>query len=100
MSLCKVCLSAMRPTHRVDMSQQLLPPSAEADADAEPIALPTELDSTPSKLVFLYLRTAGECTVDELQSALDMKKISLFPLLKNLSKKGLVERDGESYSTA
>jgi DNA-binding MarR family transcriptional regulator len=82
------------------MSQQLLTRTAEAEPDAEPIALPAELDSAPSKLVFLYLRTAGECTVDELQSALDMKKISLYPLLKTLSKKGLVDRRGEAYTTA
>jgi DNA-binding MarR family transcriptional regulator len=78
------------------MSQQLLAPSAETKSTA----LPTELDSTASKLVYLYLRTADECTVDELQSALDMKKISLYPLLTSLSKKDLVDREGETYTTA
>jgi predicted transcriptional regulator len=78
------------------MSQKLLTRSA----DAEQIALPNELDSAPSKLVYLYLRTAGECTVDDLQSSLDMKKISLYPLLKSLSKQGLVDREGETYTLA
>jgi predicted transcriptional regulator len=78
------------------MSQKLLTRSA----DAKQIALPNELDSASSKLVYLYLRTAGECTVDDLQSSLDMKKISLYPLLKSLSKQGLVDRDGETYSLA
>ena len=78
------------------MSQKLLTRSA----DAKKIALPNELDSASSKLVYLYLRTAGGCTVDDLQSSLDMKKISLYPLLKTLSKQGLVDREGETYFVA
>jgi predicted transcriptional regulator len=78
------------------MSQKLLTRSA----DAKQIALPNELDSASSKLVYLYLRTAGECTVDDLQSSLDMKKISLYPLLQTLSKQDLVDREGETYSLA
>ena len=80
-------------TNQVDMTQQLLT----ANADAETVSIPTELDSTSSKLVYLYLRSAGECTVDDLQASLDMKKISLYPLLKSLSKKGLVDKSGETY---
>jgi DNA-binding IclR family transcriptional regulator len=78
------------------MAQQLLARNA---TDAT-IDLPTELDSAPSKLVYLYLRSVGDCTVDELQSSLDMKKISLYPLLDTLAKEGLVERDGETYGLA
>lgn len=75
------------------MSQQLLTRSTTSD-------LPTSLDSTASKLVYLYLDVAGECTVSDLQSSLDMQKISLYPLLKSLSKKDLVVRDGETYRLA
>jgi predicted transcriptional regulator len=82
------------------MSQQLLSRTTDAEVDADPITLPNELDSAASKLVYLYLRTEGETTVDELQSALDMKKISLYPLLRSLSKKDLVDCEGESYATA
>ncbi|WP_142856344.1 helix-turn-helix domain-containing protein [Salinigranum halophilum] len=78
------------------MTQQLLTRSA----DETTPDLPTELDSTSSKLVYLYLRAAGACTVDELQASLDMKKISLYPLLKSLSKKGLVDSEGETYRLA
>ena len=77
------------------MSQQLL-----TRTDGETTALPSELESTSSKLVYLYLRTTGECTVDDLQASLEMKKISLYPLLKSLSKKGLVNCEGETYSLA
>jgi predicted transcriptional regulator len=78
------------------MSQQLL--SRASAEQTKP--LPTELDSAASKLVYLYLRSAGESTVDELQADLDMRKISLYPLLKTLSKKGLVDREGEAYHLA
>ncbi|WP_136588702.1 helix-turn-helix domain-containing protein [Salinigranum halophilum] len=78
------------------MTQQLLTRSA----DETTPDLPTELDSTSSKLVYLYLRAAGACTVDELQASLDMKKISLYPLLKSLSKKGFVDSEGETYRLA
>ncbi|WP_318570198.1 TrmB family transcriptional regulator [Salinigranum marinum] len=77
------------------MSQQLL-----TRTDGETTTLPSELESTSSKLVYLYLRTTGECTVEDLQASLDMKKISLYPLLKSLSKKGLVDCEGETYSLA
>lgn len=79
------------------MSQQLLSRNADADAD---LTVPTELESTASKLVYLFVRTTGECTIDDLQSSLDMKKISLYPLLKSLAKKGLVEIDDGTYRPA
>jgi predicted transcriptional regulator len=78
------------------MTQQLLTRSA----DETTPELPAELDSTSSKLVYLYLRAAGACTIDELQASLDMKKISLYPLLKSLSKKDLVANEGETYRLA
>ena len=94
--MSKASLSAITPMYRVDMSQQLLTRASEETTDPS-IDLPTDLDSASSKLVYLYLRTAGECTVDDLQSSLAMKKISLYPLLKSLSKKGHVDSDGETY---
>ena len=84
------------------MSQQLLTPELESksESETETTTVPAELDSAASKLVYLYLGTAGECTVSDLQASLGMKKISLYPLLKSLSKQGLVDRDGERYSLA
>ena len=82
---------------QVAMSHQLLAPETDAETT---IDIPTELDSPASKLVYLYLETAGASTVNDLQASLDMGKISLYPLLKSLSKRGLVDRDGERYSLA
>lgn len=70
------------------------------DADATPERLPTTLDSSNSKLVYLYLRTADTATVDDLQSALDMKQLALFPVLQTLESEDLITRNGETYALA
>jgi DNA-binding MarR family transcriptional regulator len=64
--------------------------------DAPPI--PSELESPRAKLVYLFLSTYGEATVSELQSGLDMKKISLYSILSTLCERGLIDQDAESYS--
>ena len=64
---------------------------------AAELTLPDEIDSTGSKLVYLYLRAADEATIDELQSSLRMKQLALFPYLETLTSEGFVERDGERY---
>lgn len=60
--------------------------------------IPAEIESASSKLVYLYLHTAGEATVEELQSSLGMKQLALFPVLDTLSSEGLVDREGERYT--
>lgn len=62
--------------------------------------IPTEIESTGSKLVYLYLHTAGDATIEELQSSLGMKQLSLFPVLDTLSSEGLVDREGQRYTVA
>lgn len=59
--------------------------------------VPPEIDSTGSKLVYLYLHTVEQATVEELQSSLRMKQLALFPYLETLADEGLVERDGRQY---
>lgn len=62
-----------------------------------PTTFPSEL-SAESKLVYLYLHTTDGCHVDELQADLGLKKISLYPVLDSLTDRGLVRRDGMTYS--
>ncbi len=62
--------------------------------------LPSELDSTGSKLVYLYLSASGDATIDDLESTLKMKKLALYPVLDTLSAAGLVEREGETFTAA
>ena len=68
---------------------------------AEPTTIdqmPAELDSSNSKLVYLYLETVEEVTISELQSTLDMQQLALFPTLDTLEGEGLIERDGEAFT--
>ena len=61
-------------------------------------SIPSELESPRAKLVYLFLSTHGEATVSELQSGLDMKKISLYSILSTLCERGLIDQDAESYA--
>ena len=62
--------------------------------------MPAELDSSNSKLVYLYLKTVEEASITDLRSTLDMKQLALFPVLKTLEGEGLIERDGETFTVA
>ncbi|WP_410767136.1 TrmB family transcriptional regulator [Haloferax sp. DFSO60] len=63
-------------------------------------SLPTELNSPAAKLVYLYLTTHNGASLSELESGLSMKKISLYSILKTLSKRGLVHQQAEQYQAA
>lgn len=61
--------------------------------------VPSTIESAQSKLVYVYLATAREATVDELAAALDMRKLGLFTVLATLEAHGYVERDGPEAVT-
>ncbi|SEO72191.1 Sugar-specific transcriptional regulator TrmB [Halogranum amylolyticum] len=65
-----------------------------------PTTLPRELESPRAKLVYLYLSTHGTATLAELQEALDMKKLSLYSILRTLSDREYVSRDADRYTVA
>lgn len=71
-----------------DTQQQQLEPTG---------TVPETLDSSGVKLVYLYLRMEERATVDELQRDLDMRKGTLYSLLRTLTERGLVERTGTTY---
>ncbi|WP_336363992.1 TrmB family transcriptional regulator [Halalkalicoccus salilacus] len=62
--------------------------------------MPAALDSSNSKLVYLYLATVDEATISELQSTLEMQQLALFPTLDTLEGEGLIEREGETFTVA
>ncbi|MFC6907243.1 TrmB family transcriptional regulator [Halalkalicoccus tibetensis] len=78
------------------MSPELLTQKATATNDP----LPAELDSGNSKLVYLYLSIVEEATVDDLQAALDIQQLTLFPTLRTLEGEDLIERTGETVTIA
>ena len=71
----------------------------ESEPKAEHGSLPEELSSSTAKLVYLYLRTAGDATPDQLQSALGVRKLTLLPVLRRLEGAGLIEAVDGSYAT-
>ena len=67
---------------------------------ADRFDLPDGLTAADSKLVYLFVTVSDGATVNDLQAALDIKKISLFPVLDTLSQRGLIERIEDEYVAA
>lgn len=63
----------------------------------ESVSVPAELCSDGTKLVYLYLQVSGESTLRELNQSLEMKTISLLPILDTLVTKDLVDRQDNYY---
>ncbi|MFH5799162.1 helix-turn-helix domain-containing protein [Haladaptatus sp. DYF46] len=69
--------------------------------EATPLApMPDELDSPRAKLVYLSLATTGGATLDELQTGLDLPKITLYTIIRTLRERGLVNQEGEALTLA
>jgi predicted transcriptional regulator len=62
--------------------------------------IPTDLRSPQAKLIYLFLSMNGTTSISELQDGLNMKKISLYSILKTLEKDDVVSRNGERYALA
>jgi predicted transcriptional regulator len=67
------------------------------DADRIAIDVPDGLTATESKLVYVFLAAADGATVEELNEALGIRKISLFPVLRQLTDRDVVVREGAAY---
>jgi predicted transcriptional regulator len=59
--------------------------------------LPDQLDSSGAKLVYFYVNKTEGATIEELQDALDMKKVTLYSLLQTLTDHGLIEKTENTY---
>ena len=62
--------------------------------------VPAELDSPCSKLVYLYLATHDGATVNELNEGLDVRKLTLFSVLRSLRGRELIEEETDRYVVA
>jgi DNA-binding MarR family transcriptional regulator len=67
---------------------------------AEQFAVPDDLTAAESKLVYVAVSVSGGATIDDLQSSLNLNKITLFPVLDALSERGLIDRVGSEYVPA
>jgi MarR family transcriptional regulator, organic hydroperoxide resistance regulator len=59
--------------------------------------IPDGLETSGSKLVYLYLKVEDEATINELHTALGMKKITLYSLLQTLTATELIDQEGAMY---
>ena len=59
--------------------------------------LPPELSLT-GKLVYLYLTERGSASIEDLKEALSVPQIRLYPTLKSLERRGLVEQTGDQFT--
>jgi predicted transcriptional regulator len=59
-------------------------------------APPEDVRSTGGKLVYVYLSSVREATIDAIATALDLKLIELLPTLSALEGAGHVERQGDT----
>ena len=74
--------------------------SVQTGVTQRPLSIPEDIESPRAKLIYLYLTTTESATIEELQQALGMKKITLYSLLGTLEKRDLVRRIGEQYVRA
>lgn len=61
--------------------------------------LPPELSPT-GKLVYLFLTERGDATVEDLKAALGVPQIRLYPTLKSLERRDLVDRTDDTFTVA
>ena len=61
------------------------------------VDLPDEFETAGTKLIYLYLRIENDATIDEIQAALGMKKLTLYSLLQTLTAADHVDREGAKY---
>lgn len=60
--------------------------------------LPSNIQSPRAKLVYLYLYTATTASIDDLQAALDLQKITLYSILRTLRERELVEKQDGRFA--
>ncbi|MFB6105770.1 MAG: TrmB family transcriptional regulator [Halobacteriaceae archaeon] len=71
-----------------------------AQSRSRSACLPGGLESPTAKLVCLYLDAHGAATPGELASALEMRRLTLFGVLRTLTDRGVVAREGDRFALA
>lgn len=68
-----------------------------AVSDGKRVSVPTDLESSTAKLVYLYLANTDSATVEQLQTDLDISKLSLYSVLRTLGERGFVDTEDGYY---
>jgi len=69
-------------------------------ADRSRTTVPASIESPCAKLVYLYLSTHGTATISELQDSLEMKKLTLYSVVRTLRDKDLVSETEGRFAVA
>lgn len=65
----------------------------------KPEPVPAGITSPRAKLVYLYVDVVGDCTVEDLQDCLEMRKIELFSVIDSLVSDGFLAATDGTYTT-
>lgn len=68
-------------------------------ASEQEIAIPDDIGSPKTKLVYLSLLVMGEATATELQRLLGLSKLTLLPILTSLIQNDYVRRTERGYAS-
>lgn len=61
----------------------------------EAVRIPEEITSTQTKLIYVYVATRVETTIEEICDALGLRILAVSPLVTRLCERGHCERDGD-----
>ena len=59
------------------------------------VSIPSDLETSRAKLVYLYVATQGETTIDDVCATLDLNKGTALTITNALRDRDHVRRDGE-----
>jgi hypothetical protein len=62
--------------------------------------VPDVVETPRAKLVYHYVRAADGASADRICQALEMPRLSVLPVLSTLTRRGVLEDDGEEYVVA
>lgn len=63
----------------------------------EQLKVPSEINSNTAKLVYVYLKSVKESTLEQLCESLSLKKITVLPILSILDKNNFIEKSNQTY---
>lgn len=64
------------------------------------LSIPEEINSSNAKLIYVYMKSVTTATLEQICSALSMKKITLYPIISTLKNKGFITKSNNVYKIA
>ena len=64
------------------------------------ISVPDGINSSTAKLIYVYIKSVASTTLEQLSSSLNMKKITVYPIISTLIKKGFITQSNNIYKVS